>query len=247
MISPLQIAFAGGASAHAIEITDPADIAPGVAALGLGAPRPTLVIVGGAGGLDEVDLSRLSPLFVNGIAPVVERHRAAVVDGGTQSGVMRLCGETRAALFASFPLIGVAAIGTVRWPGRSPASDDAADLEPNHSHFVLVPGADWGAESGWIAQITSAIAAGSPSVTVLINGGRIAIDDVERSIEAGRRVVAVAGSGRTADAFADALHGAGSDDRIQTLAASALVSSVPIDDPSALSAALEGVLAGTPS
>ena len=47
-----------------------------------------------------------------------------------------------------------------------------------------------------IAQTASSLAGTSPSMTVLVNGGQIANDDVERSVQVGRRVVVVAGSGR---------------------------------------------------
>ncbi len=126
-----------------MEVTDVEDLPSAVGILGLQPPRPTVVVVGGAGGLDEADIDRLRPIFGSGIVPELERHRAAVVDGGTLAGVMRLCGETRASLEASFPLVGVVAAGTVQLPGR-PAPPDGAVLEPHHSHFLIVPGDDMG-------------------------------------------------------------------------------------------------------
>jgi hypothetical protein len=199
--SPLQIDFPDGAVAVAVEVTDVADLPSAVGTLGLRPPQPTVVVVGGAGGLDEADIDRLRPIFASGIVPVLERHQGAVVDGGTLAGVMRLCGETRASLGASFPLVGVVAAGTVQLPGR-PAPPDGAALEPHHSHFLIVPGDEWGAEAPWISDTATILACSSPSVTVLVNGGQIAYDDVARSVQAGRRVVVVAGSGRTADAIA---------------------------------------------
>ena len=139
MTGPLQIDFPDGAAAVAVEVTDVEDLPSAVGILGLQPPRPTVVVVGGAGGLDEADIDRLRPIFSSGIVPELERHRAAVVDGGTLAGVMRLCGETRASLAASFPLVGVVAAGTVQLPGR-PAPPDGAALEPHHSHFLIVPG-----------------------------------------------------------------------------------------------------------
>ena len=111
-----QIDFADGAAAVAVEVTDVEDLSSAVGLLGLQPPRPTVVVVGGAGGLDDADIEGLRPIFVSGIVPGLERHRAAVVDGGTLAGVMQLCGETRAALSASFPLVGVVAAGTVQLP-----------------------------------------------------------------------------------------------------------------------------------
>ena len=246
MTGPVQIDFPEGASAVAVEVTDVEDLPSAVNILGLQPPRPTVVVVGGAGGLDEADIDRLRPIFGSGIVPELERHRAAVVDGGTLAGVMRLCGETRASLAASFPLVGVVAAGTVELPGR-PAPPDGAALEPHHSHFLIVPGDSWGAEAPWIAQTASVLAGTSPSVTVLVNGGQIAYDDVERSVQAGRRVVVVAGSGRTADALAGAVDGAQSDERAQAVAASGLISSVPADQPAALAAMLGAILGEQPA
>jgi hypothetical protein len=243
---PVQIDFPDGSSAVAVEVTDVEDLPSAVGILGLQPPRPTVVVVGGAGGLDEADIDRLRPIFGSGIVPELERHRAAVVDGGTLAGVMRLCGETRASLAASFPLVGVVAAGTVELPGR-PAPPDGAALEPHHSHFLIVPGDTWGAEAPWIAQTASVLAGTSPSVTVLVNGGQIAYDDVERSVQAGRRVVVVAGSGRTADALAGAVDGAQSDERAQAVAASGLISSVPADQPAALAAMLGAILGEQPA
>jgi len=243
---PVQIDFPDGSSAVAVEVTDVEDLPSAVGILGLQPPRPTVVVVGGAGGLDEADIDRLRPIFGSGIVPELERHRAAVVDGGTLAGVMRLCGETRASLAASFPLVGVVAAGTVELPGR-PAPPDGAALEPHHSHFLIVPGDTWGAEAPWIAQTASVLAGTSPSVTVLVNGGQIAYDDVERSVQAGRRVVVVAGSGRTADALAGAVDGAQSDERAQAVATSGLISSVPADQPAALAAMLGAILGEQPA
>ena len=143
VISPQQIDFPDGAFARALEVTDVEDLPSAVGILGLEPPRPTVVIVGGAGGLDEADIDRLRPIFTSGIVPVLERYGAAAVDGGTLAGVMRLCGEARASHGASFPLVGVAAAGTVQRPGR-PAPPDGAALEPHHSHFLIVPGDESG-------------------------------------------------------------------------------------------------------
>ncbi|RZT18365.1 hypothetical protein EV589_2621 [Mycobacterium sp. BK558] len=230
-----------GSTAVAVEVENTNDLPCAVELLGLRPPLPTVVVVGGAGGLTEIELERLRPLFVEGIAPELQRHRAAVVDGGTLSGVMRLCGETRASLGASYPLVGVVAEGTVQLPDR-PSPPDGAPLEPRHSHFVVVPGDAWGAESPWIARTASVLAGPSPTVTILINGGKIAYDDVEFSVRAGRRVIALAGSGRTADALTNALAGARSEERASALTASGLIKAVSADEPASLSSLLCEVL-----
>jgi hypothetical protein len=216
---------------------------PGVLAkLGLTRSSPVLVLIGGADGLDEAGLERLRPFFTEALAPLAGALDACVVDGGTEAGVMGLMGRARARSGGTFPLVGVAAEGTVPPTG-------SASLEPNHSHVVLVPGTTWGDESSWLAEVASQLAGGSPSVTVLINGGQIALDDVARSVRAGRPVVVLDGSGRTADALAEALReracGAGGmERRVRELADSGLVESVALaDGPPALARAAAFLLA----
>lgn len=246
MTEPLRYEFPDGLVALAMEIDDPAALPAALSALGLAQPRPAVTVVGGAGGLDETGLDTLRSIFLSGIVPVLQRYNAAAVDGGTLSGVMRLIGEARAQLGASFPLVGVAAAGTVRLPDKPAPPGVETVLEPHHTHFIIVPGDEWGTESPWIAETTSVLAGGRPSVTVLINGGEIAYADVERSVQAGRRVVVVAGSGRTADAIAGALVGEISDERAERLAATGLVDTVPLDDPAALAALLDDVIGKNP-
>jgi SLOG in TRPM, prokaryote len=244
MTTPFPLRFAGGRTAMALRVGQPSELPTALAALGLQASQPVVVLVGGAGGLDPADLDRLRPLFESGLVPVITHLRAAAIDGGTWSGVMRLLGEARSGARADFPLIGVAAVGTVTLPSGQPPRDDAAPLDSDHTHFVLVPGDDWGAEAGWIAQAATELADGRPSATVLVNGGEIAYSDVERSLDEGRPVLTVEGSGRTADQLADAVQGRPADERAVALAKSGLVQAVPADDPGRLASVLSAVLTG---
>lgn len=240
MTSAFRLEFANRRGALAVHVSDTHELPSALGALGLHPPRPSLVVVGGAGGFDEADMNRLRALFMSGIGPVMAKCGAVGVDGGTFAGVMQLFGEAREA--AGFPLLGVVAAGTVRLPGGPAPRQEAAALEPRHTHFVIVPGDQWGAESPWIAQTATVLAGSAPAITVLINGGEIAYSDIERSVQAGRGVVVVAGSGRTADVFASALAGDPADERAVALARSGLVKSVPADEPAVLADLLEAVL-----
>jgi len=241
MSTPFTVQFPTGGRATAVRVPSTLDIAGALEAMGLGGPRPTVVVVGGAGGLDETDLERLRALFTAAIVPVLAAHHGVGVDGGTLSGVMRLFGQTRAAAGASFPLLGVVAEGTVELPGHQSASD-RAELDSHHSHFLLVPGDQWGDESPWIAEVAGALAGSAPSITVLINGGQIALQDVEHSLAAGREVIVLAGSGRAADTLAAALAGTPTDERTAALVGRGPIRALPADDPAALTAALATVL-----
>lgn len=178
-----------------------------LAALGLHPAHATLVIVGGASGLDEVRYTQLQTLFERVLAPLAQSLQLNVVDGGTDTGVMRLMGRARTHIRGSFPLIGVAPQGLAYLPGEEPPQPDAAPIELHHTHCLLIPGQQWGDESPWIAAVASQLAAHSPSITVLVNGGDVTWQDACASTEAGREVVIMAGSGRAADTLADALSG----------------------------------------
>ena len=59
----------------------------------------------------------------------------------------------------------------------------------------------------WLSRVATAIAAGQPSLTLVINGGQITYDDIGRSLRAGRPVIILAGTGRAADTIAAAARG----------------------------------------
>ena len=231
---------------HSIRVSTLGDLPQLLETAGL-SRGPVLVLVGGAGGLEATDEAQLMSLIREHVLPVVERAGATVVDGGTDSGVMKAMGNARAEAGATFELVGVAAVGTVPEPGDVPEHVARTRVEPQHTHIALVPGDTWGDESAWLSEVASVLSTGYPSVTLLLNGGDIAYTDVRHSLAAGRPVVVVAGSGRTADAIAAAADGSSGEPRATRIAASPLVRVVPLDSPRTVSAALSEVLAGTTS
>jgi hypothetical protein len=198
----LQFTFNNGKIASAVQVQQLTELPQAIEEMGLQVARPTLVVVGGASKMREAEFLQIQRLFIEVLAPVAENLGAYVVDGGTDAGVMRLMGEARTQIGAKFTLIGVA---------------------PNHSHFLLVPGSNWGDESPWLAQLATVLANGAPSVTILINGGEITFQDALQNVNAKRLVIVMADSGRTADILAGALHGETTDERAIELAKSGIV------------------------
>jgi len=221
-----------------VRVTERAGIAAALKVSGVDVGVEAVVLVGGAGGMDDAETDALAEVLRFAVVPIVLRRGATVIDGGTDSGVMRSVGRSRAASGALFPLVGVAAEGTVMVPGAVTSPADAAELEANHTHVLLVPGAEWGDEAPWISDVAGVVAAGRTSVTMLVNGGGIAFDDAARSLQAGRPVVVVAGSGRTADAIADARASGAGDPRARLIAASPLTRIARLDEPEAIASAL---------
>jgi hypothetical protein len=188
-----------------------------------------LVLVGGAADMSETDAGLVEQALSAAIVPVVERVRATVVDGATRVGVMQLVGRARAELSGGFPLVGVVVAGLVA----------ETELDEHHTHFVLVPGDDWGDESELLSAFATAVAAGARGVTVLANGGDIAWRDLASSVAEGRPVVVLGGSGRTADELAEA-----ETPRARDLHESRLVTVVAVDDADAVATAVADALDG---
>jgi hypothetical protein len=181
--------------------------------------------------LTDQDRSVITELIYRHLIPAIDRWKVTVVDGGTDSGIMRLIGHARASLGGSFQLIGVAAAGTVRLPGFEQPRPDAADVEPHHSHLVLVPGARWGDETPWLSAATQAISSAQPSVTLVVNGGTITVNDAVTSLRAQRPVVVLKGSGRAADEIAMADQRASRSQRAKMIAQSPLTTIVSVGEP----------------
>ena len=228
MANSFQIEFSNQSVADIIRPQSTSDLPSALRDLGLQKGRCVLVVIGGASKLSEDDFARVRRIFSEVLAPLAEKWGAYVVDGGTDAGVMRLMGQARSEHHGGFPLIGVCPEELAILPGEAEPSDDAAWLEPHHTHFLLVPGTAWGDESPWIANVASELADGKPSVTVLINGGEITWKDASQNILHGRSVIVIAGSGRTADHLAAVLRGELIDQRAQELVDSGLIQAIDL-------------------
>lgn len=161
--------------------------------LGFSQQQPTIVIVGGAGGMSADDIAKVQWFFENHLIPFAVLKKAAIIDGGTSSGVMAAIGTARRLSGANLPLIGVIARGIDKIETM---------LEPNHTHFIFCPGDNWGDESEWIAAAASILSDAQPTIAIMINGGQITWKDAQLNIKYGRPVVIAEGSGRTADVIA---------------------------------------------
>jgi hypothetical protein len=121
--------------------------------VGLKNPKPVLVLAGGAGGMSENDLEKLSQFFRKVLVPVIEKTGAVLLDGGTDSGVMQLLGQARNECAATFPALGVTPACFAKIPGQNSFTSRAKALEPHHTHFALVPGKEWGDEITWMSRL----------------------------------------------------------------------------------------------
>ncbi len=196
--------------ATAVEVTADAQAEYILQALGFEQPAKALIMIsGGASLLDQSrDLDvhldkRLMQLFSRGIARTAAEIGADLIDGGSDSGVMAMMGQGVADRGSKSRLIGVAPSPLVRYPGGpeiEPALQaEACELEPHHSHFVLVDTPRWGGETEVMYELATALAPNRPVLTVLVNGGDLACNEVLHSVRMGWPIIVVSGSGRLAD------------------------------------------------
>jgi len=199
-------------------------VGPVLTQAGIRLGQPVVVLVGGASGMSTADAATASALFDAALVPALRTTGAGLVDGGTNAGVMALAGSARSRASLGGIHIGVIAAGTLAQVGGNGPSSDPVEMEPHHSHVLVVPGADWGDESPWLSRVATVLSDGQPSVTLLVNGGEIAYQDIELSLEAGRPAIVISGTGRTADDIADTPPAT---PRARALARSPLVQVIP--------------------
>ena len=181
------------------------DLAQAIMELGLKAGHPVIVLIGGKIEEQHIDVTREA---IQAIAQTAEDMGAVILCGGTDLGVMAEVGQVRSQNSYKFPLVGVTPEELVTWPGGPPhkkflgLGKERWQLEAHYSHFILVPGSQFGDESHWMGDAATLLSKGQPSVTILINGGEISRKDIEVSLENGRPVIALSNTGRLADEIA---------------------------------------------
>ena len=177
---------------EAVNIAENSEIPEALKQLGIPHPNPVIVLVGGASGIGWLDKFPMRKA-INIITKLAQETGSVVLDGGTQAGIMKEIGHQRKKEKFSFPLVGVVFDSLII------KEEPKSILDPNHTHFFLIPGDDWGDESAWLSKIATSVAGDNKSITILVNGGNISRTDVEYSLLENRPVFIMRGTGRLAD------------------------------------------------
>jgi TRPM family ion channel len=181
------------------------NLAQATSELGLKDSYPVIVLIGGEIDEPQADVTRRA---IQAISKVAEDLNTVVIGGGTDLGIMAEIGQIRSGNGYKFPLVGVTPEELVTWPGGPHSGkflgwgEKRWQLEPHFSHFILVPGSQFGDESPWIVEAAALLSKGQRSVTVLISGGEVSRKDIELSLENGRPVIDLSRTGRLADNLA---------------------------------------------
>lgn len=178
------------------------DLEQAISELGFKDNHPVIVLIGGDIDEQQAEVTRRA---VQTISRIAEDMNAVILCGGTDMGVMAEIGQMRLKNHYKFPLVGMAPEELVTWPDGPHSAKflwmgkKRWQLEPHHTHFILVPGDQFGDESPWIVDAATILSKGHQSVTILINGGEVSRKDIELSLEHGRQVIALSRTGRLAD------------------------------------------------
>ncbi len=194
------ITFPSGHRARAVRLMRAEPPRRVLKALALPPARGVLLLHGGAARLPQALEPQLRDLFLRGLAPFLAHTGFTVLDGGTQTGVMALLGETCARLGIPNPRVGVCPAALVTWP-QGPQGHERVPLEPHHTHFVLTPGETWGSETPHLFGLAQELSVGAPALALLVDGGEGTLREVLYNVRQGRPLLVVRGSGRLADAL----------------------------------------------
>ncbi|MGZ9223810.1 MAG: hypothetical protein ACXW4Q_17025 [Anaerolineales bacterium] len=185
--------------------TERSDLAQAIVELGLKGHYPVIVLIGGEIDEKQEELTRRA---IQAISKTAEDMKAIVLCGGTDMGIMAEIGQIRSQKGYKFSLVGITPEELVTWPGGPRSTKflwlgkQRWQLASHYSHFILVPGSQFGDESPWIGDAAALLSKGYRSVTILLNGGDVSRKDIDLSLKNGRPVIVVSRTGRLADELA---------------------------------------------
>ena len=177
-----------------------------IAELWLDDSYPVIVLIGGEIDEQHAVVTRQAIETISGIA---QDMNALVICRGTDMGIMAEIGQIRSNYHYEFPLVGINLEEWVTWPGGPSSTkflwwgQQRRQLDSHYSHFILVPGSQFGDESPWIVDAAGCLSKGHRSVTILINGGDVSRKDIGLSLEKGHAVIALSHTGQLADELAN--------------------------------------------
>ncbi len=199
-----EILFSNGNKALAVTAPANTPATDVLKTLGFQQPKALIIVIGDANEFDDSLKARLKFLCNLGIARVAAEGEAVIIDGGTQAGIMEMMGQAVAEQGRQSILLGVAPSGIVTYPGGPVGGSisQSAPLDPNHSHFVLVEGNNWGDETSMMYKLVDELGKKIPVLAILVGGGEIAKHEAWQTVQRRWPLIVIKGAGGTADTIA---------------------------------------------
>lgn len=190
----------GDTKARLLEVLPDTNPSEAIQNLDLDPYKAAIVIHSGAGGFTDEYYDKLCDLFESGFTPFVQDNRVLVIDGATNAGCGPLVGKARRKINGTFPFVGVTISSSITYPGGPDPADGRWELEPNHSHFIVVRASEFGAESPLMTGLVHAWRV--PHLALIVNGGSIVQKEAEMHAQNDVPLLVLKGSGRFADELA---------------------------------------------
>jgi hypothetical protein len=177
------------------------DVAAVVNALQVEGNPPVLVVLGGAARLKKSVEAEFERTLRLGILPVIRALRGIVIDGGTDSGVMRAIGKVFGTDAPECKLIGVAPKGKIRRDSSHTMArtDKLESPAPNHSDIVLVEGNEFGCELDALMELTERLSERSQVLVIVAAGGKNTRSELARVRQMNWPVLVLTGTSGQAD------------------------------------------------
>ncbi len=212
-----KIVFANGNQAKYVEQASGASVDDMIKSLGVRQPETIIISLGGAKDLDTDKIAKLTHMYSRGVADAAEDLDALIIDGGTDSGVMAMMGQSLRNRKKKLALLGIAPEGKILLSdSQVPDETGRYPLEPHHSFFMLAKSNEWGGETDLMVEVAKSFSFKAQVVVVLANGGENAKIEMLRCVREGWPIIILKDSGRFADHLADLKEGkTESDDPIE--------------------------------
>lgn len=204
---PETIRFPNGNQARLVYARKGVAIKPVLAALKLPKARGVVVVNGGTAQLSPDLATQLSLVLEQGLARVASEVQLTLVTGATDAGIFTLLGQGLNRWGRTAPCIGVTVASLVSLPEAPAPKEERASLEPNHSHFVLTAGQNWGDETTTMYALIAALGTQAPSIALFAGGGSITRTEALANVRQRRPLIVLAGSGRFADELSAVVRG----------------------------------------
>jgi len=192
------INFANKNQARLVVAAPASDTASLTTALGIAPPEIVLLLFGDTEQTSKTAQAHLVQLFSRGIARTLAQMNALIIDSGRDSGISALAGQSVEDRGRKTPLLGIAPAALVTYPGKKGAPN-AEPLEPNHTHFLLTDGAEWGEETDTVFELADSLAETSSVAALVIGGDDTTKKQVLQTVRRGWPVIALKGSGGVTD------------------------------------------------
>ena len=193
---------------------------------GLSAVRGVVTVIGSSATLDEYlvkgedqmgfklpdrlsgeeSMARLRMVFSRGIIASAHQAGAVVLTSGLDVGPPAYTGYACRDRLYQVPVIGIASKSKVSWPGdERPGQLDRVALNPDHTHFVLLPSDDEYSANNFRFKLANYYSNNGelPSIAFVVNGGIKALESLLSCVRLGWPVVVIKGSGGLADRLAE--------------------------------------------